>query len=40
MGAVASWQQALNDIVKEYNLDDIYNCDKTGILFRSMPNLT
>ena len=37
MCAVASWQQALNDIVKEYNLDDIYNCDETGILFRSMP---
>ena len=37
MGAVASWQQALNDIVKEYNLYDIYNCDETGVLFRSMP---
>ncbi|KAI6651858.1 Tigger transposable element-derived protein 4-like [Oopsacas minuta] len=37
MGVVACWQQALNGVVKGYNLDVIYNCDETGILFRSIP---
>ena len=37
MDAVDSWRRALDDIVQDYNLDDIYNCDETGLLFRTMP---
>ena len=37
MSAVDSWCRALGDIVKDYNFDDIYNCDETGLLFRTMP---
>ena len=32
------WKENLSEICAGYELKDIYNCDKTGIFFHSVPN--
>ena len=38
--AIDQWLQELPTIMKGYELKDIYNCDKTSIFFRALPNKT
>lgn len=35
--ACTQWQESLPQLLHDYALEDIYNCDETGIFFRSIP---
>lgn len=35
--ACEQWRDQIPELLKDYALDDIYNCDETGIFFRSVP---
>lgn len=35
--ACKQWLDELPNLLAEYDLDDIYNCDETGVSFRSIP---
>ena len=34
---VQKWMQELPNIIKDYQLKDIYNCDETSIFFKALP---
>ena len=34
------WHRTLSVLLKEYQPDDIYNADETGLFFRLMPDRT
>ena len=35
---VDDWTRRLPDIIKDYDLDCIYNCDETGLMYRTLPS--
>ncbi|XP_003745214.1 tigger transposable element-derived protein 6-like [Galendromus occidentalis] len=35
---VSDWLKRLPDLIKEYEVKDIFNMDETGLFFRSLPN--
>jgi hypothetical protein len=35
--AVKDWAQRLPDIIKDYDMKDIFNADETGLYFRALP---
>ena len=35
---VSDWSQRLGDICKGYAPEDIFNCDETGLFYRTLPN--
>ncbi|CAF4555308.1 unnamed protein product, partial [Rotaria sp. Silwood2] len=36
--AVDDWKSRLSSMLKDYNPGDVYNCDETGLFFKSMPD--
>lgn len=38
--AVNDWFQQLPNILKDYEADDIFNVDETGLFFKCLPNRT
>jgi hypothetical protein len=37
---VTAWTARIPEIIERYGLDCIYNCDETGIFYRSLPERT
>lgn len=37
---VAEFKDHLSSIIGEYSLDNIFNCDETGVFYRSLPDKT
>ena len=37
---VAEFKERPSSIIGNYNLDDIFNCDETGVFYRSLPDKT
>ena len=37
---VEVWKERLTTIIEGYNLNNIYNCDKTGLFFCALPDKT
>lgn len=35
---VESWKSRLPDLIDDYNADDIYNADETGLFYKALPN--
>lgn len=35
---VSNWIEKLPDLLGQYKLEDIANCDETALFFRAMPN--
>lgn len=40
MNAVEQWFKQLPNILKDYEPDDIFNADETGLFFKCLPNKT
>ncbi|XP_036354876.1 uncharacterized protein LOC115228635 [Octopus sinensis] len=41
INAAEYWcQWTLKDLLKDYTRENIYNCDETGLIFRSLPDRT
>jgi len=40
MKTVATWMQYLPTVTAQYALNDIFNCDETGLFRRGLPNRT
>jgi hypothetical protein len=40
LSAVARGQTELQDLLKDYQLEDIYNADETGLFYRTVPDKT
>ena len=38
--AIEQWLKELPNVIKNYDLKDIYNCDETSIFFKVLPNKT
>ncbi|KRZ77646.1 Tigger transposable element-derived protein 4 [Trichinella papuae] len=39
-GTVNNWKECLFEILKCYEKRNVFNCDETGLLFRTIPNKT
>ncbi|KRZ14847.1 Tigger transposable element-derived protein 6 [Trichinella zimbabwensis] len=39
-GTVNNWKERLFEILKCYEKRNVFNCDETGLLFRTIPNKT
>ena len=35
---VTEWKDKLPQLLKDYELKDIYNCDETGLIFKQTPS--
>ena len=35
---IENYKQHLPDMVKDYNLEDMFNCDETGLYYRALPD--
>ena len=40
MSTVNTWKTSLDALLGDYDPNDIYNCDETGLFFRGMPDKT
>ena len=37
---IDDWKQRIASIIDGYKLNDIYNCDETGLFYRALPDKT
>ena len=37
---IDDWKQRIPSIIDGYALEDIYNCDETGLFYRALPDKT
>ncbi|GFT01349.1 tigger transposable element-derived protein 4 [Nephila pilipes] len=39
-GTVEQWKEELSNLVEGYDLKNAFNCDETGLYFKTMPDRT
>jgi len=37
---VEEWESNITQLLQGYSLEDVYNCDETGLFWRALPNRT